>query len=73
MSLWLNAGVPAAGVARRAGHGVVILLKVYSNCIDGQDGPASQRINGALGGNDDSSPAPGPAATGAWIEPHPDE
>jgi hypothetical protein len=47
-SLWLNAGVPATEVARRAGHGVAVLLKVYANCIDGQAGAANQRINAAL-------------------------
>ena len=49
VSLWLNAGVPATEVARRAGHGVAVLLKVYANCIDGQAGPANQRISDALG------------------------
>jgi hypothetical protein len=36
VSLWLNAGVPATEVARRAGHGVAVLLRVYANCIHGQ-------------------------------------
>ncbi len=53
VSLWLNAGVPATEVARRAGHGVAVLLKVYANCIDGQAGPANKRIDDALGGDDD--------------------
>jgi integrase len=48
VSLWLNAGVPATEVARRAGHGVAVLLKIYANCIDGQAGPANQRISDAL-------------------------
>ena len=30
LSLWLNAGVPATEVARRAGHSVAVLLKVYA-------------------------------------------
>jgi integrase len=53
VSLWLNAGVPATEVARRAGHGVAVLLKVYANCIDGQATTANQRINDALDGHDD--------------------
>jgi hypothetical protein len=53
VSLWLNAGVPATEVARRAGHGVAVLLKVYANCIDGQAGPANRRIGDALGEQDD--------------------
>jgi len=52
VSLWLNAGVPATEVARRAGHGVAVLLKVYANCIDGQAATANQRINDALDGHD---------------------
>ena len=39
VSLWLNSGVPATEVARRAGHGVAVLLRVYANCIDGQADP----------------------------------
>ena len=50
VSLWLNAGVPATEVARRAGHGVAVLLKVYANCIDGQAAAANQRISDALRG-----------------------
>ncbi|HEY5360468.1 MAG TPA: hypothetical protein VIJ82_22760 [Streptosporangiaceae bacterium] len=48
MSLWLNAGVPAPEVARRAGHGVAVLLRVYANCIDGQAAAANGRISDAL-------------------------
>jgi len=49
VSLWLNSGVPATEVARRAGHGVAVLLKIYAHCIDGQDAAANQRIADALG------------------------
>jgi hypothetical protein len=48
-SLWLNSGVPATEVARRAGHGVAVLLKIYAHCIDGQANAANQRIADALG------------------------
>jgi hypothetical protein len=37
VSLWLNAGVPATDAARRARHGVAVLLEIYAHCIDGQD------------------------------------
>ena len=37
VTLSLNAGVPASEVARRAGHGVAVLLRVYAGCIDGHD------------------------------------
>jgi integrase len=48
VSLWLNSGVPATEVARRAGHGVAVLLKIYAHCIDGQASAANQRITDAL-------------------------
>jgi integrase len=50
VSLWLNAGVPATEVARRAGHSVAVLLKVYAHCIDGQADTVNKRIADALGG-----------------------
>ena len=46
VSLWLNAGVPATEVARRAGHSVAVLLKVY--CVDGQSDSVNQHIDTAL-------------------------
>jgi hypothetical protein len=45
-------------VARRAGHGVAVLLKIYAHCIDGQADAANHRITDALGA-DDSQPDPG--------------
>jgi integrase len=48
-SLWLNAGVPPTEVARRLGHSVAVLLKVYANCIDGGEDGVNDRIGGALG------------------------
>ena len=47
-SLWLNAGVPATEVARRLGHGIAVLLKVYANCIDGGETGMNDRIGDAL-------------------------
>ena len=52
VSLALNAGVPATEVARRAGHSVVVLLKIYAHCIDGQADAANKRIADALGSED---------------------
>jgi hypothetical protein len=43
-----DSGVPATEVARRAGHGVAVLLKIYAHCIDGQATAANQRIADAL-------------------------
>jgi hypothetical protein len=44
--------VPATEVARRAGHGIAVLLKIYAHCIDGQADAANQRITDALGTQD---------------------
>ena len=44
--------MPATEVARRAGHGVAVLLKIYAHCIDGQADAANQRITDALGPQD---------------------
>ena len=52
VSLRLNSGVPATEVARRAGHGVAVLLKIYAHCIDGQADAANQRITDALSAKD---------------------
>jgi integrase len=49
VSLWLNAGVPAPEVAKRAGHGVDVLLRVYAKCMDGQQDHINGKINNALG------------------------
>ena len=48
VSLALNAGVPAPEVARRAGHGVEVLLRGYAGCIEGQASLWNRRIDGAL-------------------------
>ncbi|HVT68757.1 MAG TPA: hypothetical protein VHF26_13480 [Trebonia sp.] len=61
MSLWLNSGVPATEVARRAGHGGAVLLKIYAHCIDGQADAANQRITDALG---TAEPETGPGGEG---------
>jgi hypothetical protein len=50
--------VPATEVARRAGHGVAVLLKIYAHCIDGQADAANQRITDARG-TKDTQPEPG--------------
>jgi integrase len=48
ITLSLNAGVPAPEVARRAGHGVAVLLRVYAGCIDGHETLWNHRIDEAL-------------------------
>jgi hypothetical protein len=54
----VKARVPATEVARRAGHGVAALLKIYAHCIDGQADAANRRITDALG-TKDAEPGPG--------------
>ena len=51
--------MPATEVARRAGHGVAVLLKIYAHCIDGQADAAYERITRALGPQD-TQPESGP-------------
>lgn len=52
LSTWLNAGVPATQVAAWAGHSVMVLLKVYAQCLEGQDEMASRRIDAARAATD---------------------
>ena len=48
VTLALNAGVPGPEVARRAGHGVEVLLRVYAGCIEGHTPLWNRRIDDAL-------------------------
>jgi integrase len=48
VSTWLNAGVPAAEVAERAGHSVEVLTKVYAKCVHGQRDAMNDRILAVL-------------------------
>jgi integrase len=55
VSLWLGIGLNPAEVARRAVHGVEVLLRVYAKYIDGQDEAVNKRIEQAL--SDDLTPS----------------
>ncbi|GHE24974.1 site-specific integrase [Kitasatospora indigofera] len=48
ISLWLNSGVDPAECARRAGHSIAVLLRVYAKCLDGATDAANKRIAEAL-------------------------
>ena len=50
--------VPVTEVARGAGHGVAVLLKIYAHCIDGQADAANKRITDALS-TPEGEPGPG--------------
>jgi integrase len=52
LTTWLNAGVPPAEVAKRAGNSVEVLLKRYAGCIDGQQDAINKRIEDQLGNGD---------------------
>jgi integrase len=48
-TLLLNAGVPPKEVARRLGHSVEVLWKVYAGCLDGDEERINRMIEKALG------------------------
>jgi integrase len=48
ITLALNAGIPAPEVARRAGHSVPVLLRVYAGCLDGHEQLWNSRLDQAL-------------------------
>jgi integrase len=48
VSLWLNGGVSPTEIAKRAGHSVEVLLRVYAKCVYGQEEIANQRIEDIL-------------------------
>ncbi len=70
VTLALNAGVPAPEVARRAGHGVEVLLRVYAGCIEGQAPLWNRRIDDAL--HDDET-ARGRESVSPWFRRQPSE
>lgn len=47
-TLLLNAGVPPKEVARRLGHSVEVLWKVYAGCLDGDEERINRMIENAL-------------------------
>jgi integrase len=53
VTLGLTVGIPAPEVARRAGHGVAVLLRIYAGCIDGHEQLWNARLDQALGGESD--------------------
>ncbi|MFB7332581.1 hypothetical protein [Streptomyces adustus] len=48
MSFWLSSGVDAMECARRAGHSVAVLHKVYAKVLDQTRDHANSRIDAAL-------------------------
>lgn len=50
ISLWITAGVPPAEVARRAGHSLTVLYRIYAQPLRGHQHHANQLIAAALRG-----------------------
>ncbi|WP_329198301.1 MULTISPECIES: tyrosine-type recombinase/integrase [unclassified Streptomyces] len=48
---WLNAGVPVAEVARRAGNSPEVIHRRYEGCIDGHEELNNKKIEMAMGWN----------------------
>ncbi|MDH6107988.1 tyrosine-type recombinase/integrase [Kitasatospora sp. GAS1066B] len=48
ISLWLASGVAPAECARRAGHSIAVLLRVYAKCIHGDEDHANRLITERL-------------------------
>ncbi|MFE4961660.1 tyrosine-type recombinase/integrase [Streptomyces sp. NPDC056660] len=46
---WLNAGVPVAEVARRAGNSPEVIHRRYEGCIDGHEEVNNEKIERAMG------------------------
>ncbi|WP_329057230.1 tyrosine-type recombinase/integrase [Streptomyces sp. NBC_01453] len=52
---WLNAGVPVAEVARRAGNSPEVIHRRYEGCIDGHEELNNQKIEEAMGWSSEDS------------------
>lgn len=48
VSTWLSSGIEPQLVAKRAGHSVAVLYRVYAKCLDGTQDTANARIEAAL-------------------------
>jgi len=57
VSLRLNSGCPRPRSPAGPAHGVVVLLKIYAHCIDGQADAANRRITDVFG-SQDAKPGP---------------
>ncbi|MYS20210.1 site-specific integrase [Streptomyces sp. SID4948] len=53
VSLWITAGIPPAEAARRAGHSLTVLYRIYAKPLRGHQHDANQLITAALQGIQD--------------------
>lgn len=66
VSTWLSSGVESQVVARRAGHSVAVLFRVYAKCLDSAAATANARIEATLrGGRSPPNVPPRPPHT-SW-------
>jgi integrase len=56
VSLWLRSGVDVTEVARRAGHSVDVLLRIYASVLDDTEKEANTRIEAALAEAEEDPP-----------------
>ncbi|HWR49166.1 MAG TPA: hypothetical protein VN327_16390 [Pseudonocardiaceae bacterium] len=63
--------MPATEIARRLGHDVAVLLKIYANCIDEQEEAINDRITAALAASQDHETLPAARAVAATAQPNP--
>ncbi|MGH3303297.1 MAG: hypothetical protein ACRDOK_16765 [Streptosporangiaceae bacterium] len=48
LTTWLNAGIPPAEVAKRAGNTIEVLLRRYAGCLDKRADAINRRIEQAM-------------------------
>jgi integrase len=48
LTTWLNAGIPPAEVAKRAGNSVEVLMRRYAGCLDKQADAVNRRIEQSM-------------------------
>ncbi|MGW2256699.1 tyrosine-type recombinase/integrase [Streptomyces sp. NPDC001780] len=58
ISLWIKAGVEPPEVARRAGHSLAVMYKVYAKILRGRQAHANQLIAAALHDDEDHPDSP---------------
>lgn len=56
VSWWLSSGVDPQTVAKRAGHSVSVLFRVYAKFINDSDDAANAKISARLGAGADGRP-----------------
>jgi integrase len=59
VSLWLSSGVEPIECARRAGHSVAVLFRVYAKVLSQSQDRANQKIDAALHDWRGTEPSPG--------------